>query len=206
MTFKLTSNLKNTSLLWIQAPGTSSIAKFFQPKDYSVIRAETLMIQFWLSLTFQLPGKHHLRGFKIRKKNRLAATRLVDMWYVHRCQENITYGGSNSKKIGSPLRGSWICDMCIDARKTSLTGVQNSKKNRLAATRLVDDAPPWKKARSAAGMWGKNLFFFVMLLPRGKILISSAKYWFLGMRILKSSNTTWQLCECVSVCFWKLGR
>ena len=110
-----------------------------------------------------MPGKHHLRGFKI------------------------------AKKIGSPLRGSWICDMCIDARKTSLTGVQNSKKNRLAATRLVDDAPPWKKARSAAGMWGKNVFFFVMLLPRGKILISSAKYWFLGMRILKSSNTTWQL-------------
>ena len=86
--------------------------------------------------------------------------------------------------------------MCIDARKTSLTGVQNSKKNRLAATRLVDDAPPWKKARSAAGMWGKNVFFFVMLLPRGKILISSAKYWFLGMRILKSSNTTWQLWLC----------
>ena len=105
-----------------------------------------------------MPGKHHLRGFKIAKKI-----------------------------------GSWICDMCIDARKTSLTGVQNSKKNRLAATRLVDDAPPWKKARSAAGMWGKNVFFFVMLLPRGKILISSAKYWFLGMRILKSSNTTWQL-------------
>ena len=68
--------------------------------------------------------------------------------------------------------------MCIDARKTSLTGVQNSKKNRLAPlrgswicdmcidarktsltgvqnskkNRLVDDAPPWEKARSAAGM------------------------------------------------------
>ena len=27
----------------------------------------------------------------------------------------------------------------VDARKTSLTGVQNSKKNRLAASRLVDD-------------------------------------------------------------------
>ena len=25
-----------------------------------------------------MPGKHHLRGFKIAKKNRLAATRLVD--------------------------------------------------------------------------------------------------------------------------------
>ena len=92
--------------------------------------------------------------------------------------------------------------MCIDARKTSLTGVQNSKKNRLAATRLVDDAPPWKKARSAAGMWGKNVFFFVMLLPRGKILISSAKYWFLGMRILKSSNTTWQLWRCMAALDW----
>ena len=110
-------------------------------------------------------------------------------------------GVQNSNKKKS-LRGSWICDMCIDARKTSLTGVQNSKKNWLAATRLVDDAPPWKKARSAAGMWGKNVFFFVMLLPRGKILISSAKYWFLGMRILKSSNTTWQLwvsCEIILV-------
>ena len=40
---------------------------------------------------------------------------------------------NTQKKIGSPLRGSWICDMCIDAMKTSLTGVQNSKKNRLAA-------------------------------------------------------------------------
>ena len=47
----------------------------------------------------------------------------------------------------------------VDARKTSLTGVQNTtKKNRLAATLLVDDAPhrrwvkpppPLKKARSA---------------------------------------------------------
>ena len=141
------------------------------------------------------------------------------------CQEKFTYGGSSyAKEIGSPLRSSWICDMCIDARKTSLTGVQKSKKNRLAATRLVhmwyvhgcqenityggsrhskkhrlaatrlvDDAPAWKKARSADGMWGKNVFFFVMLLPRGKILISSAKYWFLGMRILKSSNTTRKL-------------
>ena len=51
---------------------------------------------------------------------------------------SLTGGSKYAKKIGSPLRGSWICDMCIDARKTSLTGVQNSKKNRLAATRLVD--------------------------------------------------------------------
>ena len=60
-----------------------------------------------------MPGKHHLRGFKI------------------------------AKKIGSPLRGSWtmVSIALVDARKTSLMGVQNSKKNRLAATRLVDDAP-----------------------------------------------------------------
>ena len=52
----------------------------------------------------------------------------------------------------------------VDARKTSLTGVQNSQKigsplrgSDIAASRLVDDAlhrrlgqtPPWKKARSA---------------------------------------------------------
>ena len=59
--------------------------------------------------------------------------------------------------------------MCIDARKTSLTGVQNSnKKNRLAATRLghrrfvargrcsassLGQTPPWKKARSAPGLY-----------------------------------------------------
>ena len=100
-----------------------------------------------------MPGKHHFRGFKIAKKigstmvsivlvdrktsltgvqnskkNRLAATILH---CVSRCQENITYGGSNSpKKIGSPLRGSWtmVSIALVDARKTSLTGVQNSKK------------------------------------------------------------------------------
>ena len=38
-----------------------------------------------------------------------------------------------------------------------------------------------------------------MLLPRGKIRISSAKYWFWGMRILKSSNTTWQLWICQEI-------
>ena len=39
-------------------------------------------------------------------------------------------GVQNSKKIGSPLRGSWTMEISIalvDARKTSLTGVQNSK-------------------------------------------------------------------------------
>ena len=41
MTFKLTSNLKNTKSFVDSSAGTSSIAKFFQPKDYSVIRAET---------------------------------------------------------------------------------------------------------------------------------------------------------------------
>ena len=47
-----------------------------------------------------MPGKHHLRGFKI------------------------------AKKIGSPLRGSWtmVSIALVDARKTSLMGVQNSKK------------------------------------------------------------------------------
>ena len=86
--------------------GTSSIAKFFQPKDYSVIRAETLMIQFLFEPNVPVARKTSLTGVQ------------------------------NTQKKSA--RGSWICDMCIDARKTSLTGVQNSKKNRLAATRLVD--------------------------------------------------------------------
>ena len=46
-----------------------------------------------------MPGKHHLRGFKIAtQKNRLASSRLVDdalhRRWIHcdsRCQENITY-------------------------------------------------------------------------------------------------------------------
>ena len=92
-----------------------------------------------------MPGKHHLRGFKIAKKigsplhgsdiklaqkNRLAAMRLGDQ-------------NSNKKNRLAATR----------------LGYQNSKKNRLAATRLVDDAPHrrWvkpppplgKKARSA---------------------------------------------------------
>ena len=39
-------------------------------------------------------------------------------------------GVQNSKKIGSPLRGSWmmVSIALVDARKTSLMGVQNSKK------------------------------------------------------------------------------
>ena len=39
-------------------------------------------------------------------------------------------GVQNSKKIGSPLRGSWtmVSIALVDARKTSLTGVQNSQK------------------------------------------------------------------------------
>ena len=144
-----------------------------------------------------MPGKHHLRGFKIakkigsplrgswtmvsialvdarktsltgvqnsNKKNRLAASRLVDdgLHCVSRCQQKHHLRGFKiAKKIGSPLRGSWtmVSIALVDARKTSLMGVQNSKKNRLAATRLVDDAPhrrwvkppPWKKARSAPG-------------------------------------------------------
>ena len=49
--------------------------------------------------------------------------------------------------------------MCIDARKTSLTGVQNSKKNRLAAMRLVDDALPWKKLDLPLACEVKMYFF-----------------------------------------------
>ena len=39
-------------------------------------------------------------------------------------------GVQNSKKIGSPLRGSWtmVSIALVDARKTSLMGVQNSTK------------------------------------------------------------------------------
>ena len=82
-----------------------------------------------------MPGKHHLRGFKI------------------------------AKKIGSPLRGSWtmlrighrLCIVKRHARKTSLTGVQIAKKKsarryaargRCSASSL-GQTPPWKKARSA---------------------------------------------------------
>ena len=68
--------------------------------------------------------KHNLRGFKIAKQNRLAATRLG-----HRlCIENAIM----------PL---------VDARKTSLTGVKNSSDRR----RVKPPPPPWKKARSAPG-------------------------------------------------------
>ena len=60
--------------------GTSSIAKFFQPKDYSVIRAETLMIQFLIEPNVPVARKTSLTGVQnTQKKNRLAATRLVDM-------------------------------------------------------------------------------------------------------------------------------
>ena len=55
---------------------------------------------------------YHLRGFKIAKKNRLAAKALWSITVAHsRCQENITYGGST----------------------------RSPKKNRLAASRLVDN-------------------------------------------------------------------
>ena len=48
--------------------------------------------------------------------------------------------------------------MCIDARKTSLTGVQNSKQNRLAATRLVDKCDMCIDARktSLTGVQNSN--------------------------------------------------
>ena len=116
----------------------------------------------------------HLRGFKIAKKNRLAAT-MVSIALVDARKTSLTGVQNSQKKIGSPLRGSWtmvsialvdarkisltgvqnskkigsllrgswtmVSIALVDARKTSLMGVQNSKKNRLAATRLVDDAP-----------------------------------------------------------------
>ena len=59
--------------------GTSSIAKFFQPKDYSVIRAETLMIQFLIEPNVPVARKTSLTGVQNTQKNRLAATQLVDM-------------------------------------------------------------------------------------------------------------------------------
>ena len=79
-----------------------------------------------------MPGKHHLRGFKIAKKIgsplrgswTMVSTALVDARIT-----SLT-GVQNSKKIGSPLRGSWtmVSIALVDARKTSLMGVQNSKK------------------------------------------------------------------------------
>ena len=45
----------------------------------------------------------------------------------------------------------------VDARKTSLTGVQNSQKNRLAATRLVDDAPHRRWVKPPPPPLGKKL-------------------------------------------------
>ena len=62
-------------------------------------------------------------------------------------------GVQNSKKIGSPLRGSWtmVSIALVDARKTSLMGVQNSKKigSPLRGSWGSNPPPPWKKARSA---------------------------------------------------------
>ena len=55
-------------------------------------------------------GKHHLRGFKIAQKNRLAASRLVDDG-LH----------------------------CVMPGKHHLREFKIAKKNRLAASRLVDD-------------------------------------------------------------------
>ena len=104
-----------------------------------------------------MPGKHHLRGFKIAKKNRLAAT-MVSIALVD-ARKTSLMGVQNSKKIGSPLRGSWtmVSIALVDARKTSLMGVQNSKKigsplrGSWTMLRIVvgSNPPPWKKARSA---------------------------------------------------------
>ena len=46
-------------------------------------------------------------------------------------------GVQNSKK--NRLAATMVSIALVDARKTSLTGVQNSKKNWLAASRLVDN-------------------------------------------------------------------
>ena len=76
--------------------------------------------------------KTSLTGVQNSKKNRLAASRLVDdgLHCVSRCRKTSLTGVQNSKKIGSPLRGSWtmVSIALVDARKTSLMGVQNSKK------------------------------------------------------------------------------
>ena len=72
----------------------------------------------------------------------------------------------------------------VDARKTSLTGVQNSKKNRLAASRLVDDAPhrrwvkppPWKKARSAPVLCGTLIIHIVSGMAAQQPFLSPSKF------------------------------
>ena len=72
-----------------------------------------------------MPGKHHLRGFKIAKK-----------------------------KIGSPVHRKNAIMPLVDARKTSLTGVQNRKKKsarrfaargRCSASSLGQTPPPLEK-------------------------------------------------------------
>ena len=80
-----------------------------------------------------MPGKHHLRGFKIATKKIGSPLRgswtMVSIALVDARKTSLT-GVQNSKKIGSPLRGSWtmVSIALVDARKTSLMGVQNSKK------------------------------------------------------------------------------
>ena len=66
---------------------------------------------------------------------------MVSIALVDARKTSLTGVQNSTKKIGSPLRGSWtmVSIALVDARKTSLTGVQNNKKNRLAASRLVDD-------------------------------------------------------------------
>ena len=79
-----------------------------------------------------MPGKHHLRGFKIAQKigsPLRGSWTMVSIALVDARKTSLT-GVQNSKKIGSPLRGSWtmVSIALVDARKTSLMGVQNSKK------------------------------------------------------------------------------
>ena len=60
--------------------GTSSIAKFFQPKDYSVIRAETLMIQFLIEPNVPVARKTSLTGVQNTQKK--SARRYAARGYV----------------------------------------------------------------------------------------------------------------------------
>ena len=105
-----------------------------------------------------MPGKHHLRGFKIAKKigsPLRGSWTMVSIALVDARKTSLT-GVQNSKKIGSPLRGSWtmVSIALVDARKTSLMGVQNSTKigSPLRGSehrRWVKPPPLRKKARSA---------------------------------------------------------
>ena len=127
-----------------------------------------------------MPGKHHLRGFKIAKTNRLAAT-MVSIC-VSRCQENITYGGS---KIApkNRLAASRLVDnglhCVVDARKHHLRGFKIAKKSA-RASRLVDN-----------GL---------------HCVVDARKTSLMGVpRPLSPSHPSLCVCVCVSVCELRIG-